>query len=326
MKKFYVSLLLFLLGTSSLFAYETIDGINYELNTTNRTATVVSGSYSGAIVIPESITHNERKYTVTEIGADAFSHSSLTTIEIPSSVISIGQNAFMNCTYLYNVVLSEGINIIGDGAFSGCIALKKITIPHSVRRIESSALGSCGLTSIILQEGLTYIGERAFERNAISNITIPSTVTYMGPAAFYHCKMIKNIYWNAKNCSDFYSMEQAPFSRYSNSPDSYSFYQSNYQIYHNDWTTSITFGDEVEHIPAYLCFNFNGELRNIVIPDNVKTIGEEAFEGCEKLISVKLGNGLTEIGKAAFNGCRSLNSITIPDNVTAIYQGAFQQC
>lgn len=326
MKQFYVSLLLFLLGTSSLFASETIDGINYELNTTNRTATVVSGSYSGAIVIPESVNYNNREYTVTEIGESAFSSSSLTSIEIPSSVKSIGQHAFNNCLKLYNVVLSEGVNIIGAEAFSICSSLKKITIPSSVQRIERSAFKNCGLTSVILQEGLTYVGEYAFACNNISNITIPSTVTDMGSCAFYHCKMIKNINWNAKNCSDFYSNEQAPFSRHSNSPDSYFFYHSNYQLYYNDWTTSITFGDEVEHIPAYLCYNFRGELRNIVIPDNVRTIGECAFEGCTKLTSIKLGNGLEEIGKYAFSGCNALNSITIPDNVTAINKGAFQQC
>jgi hypothetical protein len=58
----------------------------------------------------------------------------------------------------------------------------------------------------------------------------------------------------------------------------------------------------------------------------VKTIGDYAFCNNNKLISLKLGVGLTEIGKYAFSECSSLTEVSIPDNVTTINQYAFNNC
>ncbi len=342
MKKFYVSLLLFLFGASSLFASETIDGINYELNTTNRTATVVfsgsysSASYSGAIVIPESVTYNNREYKVTEIGASAFYRGTITSVKIPSTISHIGNWAFRECWSLNSVEISEGVSslTIDAYAFYMCKALNSIYLPSGVTRIEEKAFADCSsLAYVTLSDGLTYIGDYAFGAlQKLSTITIPTTVTSMGTAVFYNCRHLSKIVWNAKHCSDFTSERTSPFSvsSYCNDCnniiyDDMTYYDTEYKT-ENTWTTSITFGDEVEHIPAYLCVNFEGELRNIIIPDNVKTIGDYAFYWCENLVSVKLGNGLTEIGKVAFNGCRSLNSITIPNNVESINFAAFGNC
>lgn len=339
MKKFYVSLLLFLLGTSSLFAYEKIDGIYYELNTTARTATVLFtvgevGDYSGAIVIPESVTYNNREYKVTEIGASPYVNKyNITSIKIPSTISHIGKGAFYGNSTLNSVEISEGVSslTIDASAFYGCKALNSIYLPSGVTRIEEQAFADCSsLAYVTLSDGLTYIGDYAFGAlQKLSTITIPTTVTSMGTAVFYNCRHLSKIVWNAKQCSDFTLPRTSPFcvsSYYNNKTYDDMTYSSENNDIVNRWTTSITFGDEVEHIPAYLCVHFKGELRNIIIPDNVKTIGDAAFAWCDNLVSVKLGNGLTEIGKAAFNSCRSLNSITIPNNVESINQGAFQQC
>lgn len=351
MKKFYVSLLLFLLGTCCLFASETIDGINYELNNTDRTATVVYGGYSGAIVIPESVTYNNREYKVTTIAENAFrkwysgsygyghysTNPNLISVKLPSSITSIGKEAFAGCTSLNSVEISEGVSslTIDASAFYGCKALNSIYLPSGVTRIEEQAFADCSsLAYVTLSDGLTYIGDYAFGAlQKLSSITIPTTVTSMGMAVFYNCRHLSKIIWNAKHCSDFTGARTSPFSvsSYCNTfcdniiYDDMAYYDTQYKT-ENTWTTSITFGDEVEHIPAYLCVNFEGELRNIIIPDNVKTIGDYAFNWCENLVSVKLGNGLTEIGKAAFNYCHSLNSITIPNNVESINQAAFGSC
>ena len=74
-----------------------VDGIYYDISGT--TATVTGGiDYSGDIVIPESITFENSKYSVTSIGSDAFwGCRSLTSVTIPNSVTSIGDNAFARC-------------------------------------------------------------------------------------------------------------------------------------------------------------------------------------------------------------------------------------
>ena len=342
-RKIYSLLLLAFLGTNTgIYASENIDGIYYDLDATTRTATVATGTYSGAVVIHEKVTYNNREYTVTAIAASAFSGKSITSVVIPATISQISSQAFYKCTSLNSVTIAEGCEVINANAFFGCSALLSITIPSTVKRIEELAFGDCtALASVDLPEGLEYIGGGAFGYcPKLTSITIPSTITSMGNAVFYNSQYLKTIVWNAKNCSDFNSSSESPFSKYyvRNNTGYYDCYSSsNYNdvydggnwgttYYKNIWTTSITFGDEVEHIPAYLCYYFQGELRNLTIPDNVKTIGNYAFYGCSNLVSLKLGVGMTEIGKYAFYNCSKLTSLTIPDNVTTINQYAFNSC
>jgi len=70
----------------------------------------------------------------------------------------------------------------------------------------------------------------------------------------------------------------------------------------------------------------NENLKSIVIPEGITSIGNGAFEECFNLTSVKLPEGLVSIGLSAFSNCRSLKNITIPESVTYIGGGAFSLC
>ncbi|MBR3612163.1 MAG: leucine-rich repeat domain-containing protein [Bacteroidaceae bacterium] len=72
-------------------------------------------------------------------------------------------------------------------------------------------------------------------------------------------------------------------------------------------------------------FNYCQKLTDIVIPNSVTSIGEEAFYGCG-LTSINIPNSVTSIGDYAFNRCRSLTSINIPNSVTSIGEKAFYDC
>ena len=140
-----------------------IDGINYELVSKLKLATVIkksSGKYSGKVVIPESVEHEGTAYSVTSIGNNAFSYcEGLTSVTIGNSVTSIGNYAFEGCRGLTSVTIPNSVTSIGEGAFSGCSGLTSVTIPNSVTSIGGEVFRDCsGLTSVTIGNSVTSIG------------------------------------------------------------------------------------------------------------------------------------------------------------------------
>ena len=106
--KGFVMLVVMMLMMASSAMAEVIDGLRYMLDPVKKTATLVpkrEGKYSGDIIIPEKIKGNDGvEYVVTSLVASCFEGcSGLTSITIPSSVTSLGQDCFLLCTNLENV-------------------------------------------------------------------------------------------------------------------------------------------------------------------------------------------------------------------------------
>lgn len=235
MRRIYIkSILCAVISMLSLTAYAydcEDDGIYYNLNVSNKTASVTSGDnkYTGSVTIPETIMYNGDSYSVTSIGQDAFySCNSLTSITISNSVTCIGWAAFANCKSLTSITIPNSVTCIRDWAFYNCTGLTSITIPNSVTSIGYRAFGYCfGLASIIVESGnamydsrndcnalietetntliigckntiipnsVTSIGHDAFKMcSDLTTITIPNSVTSIGQSAFYGCGL-KKIY------------------------------------------------------------------------------------------------------------------------------------
>jgi hypothetical protein len=110
----------------------------------------------GAVVIPSTINGKP----VTSVGDYSFeSCTTLTSITIPNSVTSIGDDAF-SCSNLASIAIGSGVITIGDGAFS-YTDLTSITIPNSVTSIGSYAFSFCySLTSINFDGNAPSVGKR----------------------------------------------------------------------------------------------------------------------------------------------------------------------
>jgi hypothetical protein len=132
--------------------------------------------------------------SVTYIGNYAFKQcSSLAAVNIPASVISIESSAFEDCKKLATVIFSEGLVLIRRLAFGGCDALKTIKLPNSLTELEDNAFASSGLTAVTLGTGLKGIPGGAFYRNPIITIVIPEGVTQIGVRAFLNCKQLTTV-------------------------------------------------------------------------------------------------------------------------------------
>ena len=128
--------------------------------------------------------------------------------------------------------------------------------------------------------------------SSIKSLTIAEDVTSIERSAFSGCTAIESIVWNAKKYANPANKEAAPF------------YDIRSQI------KSFTFGENVEHIPAYLCYGMD-KLTSVTTPNSLKTIGTSAFEGCARLGKISLGTGLEEIAANAFAGCTRLYDIYV---------------
>lgn len=134
---------------------------------------------------------------VTTIGTEAFKRTGLTSVELPITVSTISARAFQYNGELQHVLLKDGLESIGAFAFdkgsfyNENILLEHVIIPSSVKTVAQSAFVKVGLKNLILNEGLTMIGESAFNNNQIKEVVIPDSVTNLTWAAFSDNQIVK---------------------------------------------------------------------------------------------------------------------------------------
>ncbi len=161
---------------------------------------------------------------------------------------------------------------IGDNAFASS-GLTSIVIPNSVTSIGDRAFLFCsGLTSVVIGGGVTSIGGGAFAGCfSLTSMVIPGSVKSIGGGAFYNCSGM----------------------------------------------TSVVIGTGVTNIGA-AAFQSCSSLTSIVIPDSVTSIGggpyaynSGAFAECSSLTSVVIGKGVTSIADNAFYACPSVTNFAV---------------
>lgn len=116
-------------------------------------------------------------------------------VELPKSLMYIGQSAFFACSSLESIHIPDNVEYIESSTFCGCTALREVVLPKSLKYIGNRAFFDCReISSIELPDGLEVIESQAFSAcGGITEIIIPESVRLIGYSAFDECIHLRKV-------------------------------------------------------------------------------------------------------------------------------------
>ena len=264
----------------------------------------------------------------------------ISTLDIPSSVIHIGDYAFYYCYYLNSLVIPDNVVSIGHSAFADCYNINELTIGKSVtwidqyafnylrfetlhwnaRHVESLlpvefhnpdyfsydeptyAVDFTSMTTLTIGDEVEILPDGFARSSRLSSVEIPAPVQSIGNKAFTNCPYLTSVTLPATMTT---IGDEAFKECYS--------------------LETINFSNSLTTIGAG-AFQSCGSLTTVDFPNSLTTIGAGAFEYCNYLTAVNFPNSLTTIGAEAFSYCRSFKNLFIPASVTSFGTRAFTNC
>ena len=296
--------------------------------------------YRGAMPSNTTISIIDGTNQICAYAFDGFKN--LISISIPNSIKCIDDYAFNGCTNLKNITLCEGITTIGKYAFSNCYGLTNLETPSTINKISDRAFYNCrGLTNVKILGGslensvfnncnnitdltilsgevpsfygckklvnvtlgnkVTYIGNRAFAGcTGLTNIIIPDSVTTIGQAAFSGCLGLTQVEIpdSVKN------INKSAFSGCSS-------------------IEKITIGKGVEYIGDYAFYGLTKFNPDIIIPENVKSVGAYAYANCKSVTSLIINANAVSFGEKCFYNCENLEKLVVNGSVGSVGTNLF---
>ncbi len=189
----------------------------------------------------------------------------------------------------YEIVDFETLKITGSGAM------------YDYSSTDAPWASSFFISEVIIGNGVTHIGDRAFYNSWISSVSIPNSITSIGDKAFYGCTSLGSVTLP----SSLKSIGEEAFSKC-------------YLLKSVSIPSGVT---TIEKGTFEGCMS----LSIVTFPSKVKTIGDSTFLGCTNLSNVTIPSSVTKIGEKAFSAS-GLKSVTVPDSVSSLGRGAFSNC
>ena len=263
---------------------------------------------TGNLIIPYYVEYNGISYSVTAIDDYAFgttySYSSsnpnfyactgLTSVVIPASVQTIGNQAFARCSGLTTVTIPTSVTSIGSEVFRYCSNLVTVNFnATNCSSVGSNTWESCTkFTTLNLGNTVTRIPNCGFQgATKIASVTLPNSLTTIGTAGFSQCTSLTTI--TCGNASTLATVSSYSFQNCSN-------------------LANINLPNTVTTIGNYSfagCSKLKSTLTTQLRPNSLQSIGNYAFQNATTLAYIRIPSTLTSLGKYAFQGCTALNTV-----------------
>lgn len=253
------------------------------------------------------------KEGVTSIGSYAFSFDlSVTDVTLPSSLKTIGNDAFLGCHGLTSVVIPEGVTSIGAYAFWRCTSLQTITVPASATKFGDHAFDTREYYDGSYHTQLTdiyYGGSRQQWYDAGGGDAALTDVTV-------HFNGTTGDIIDGGQCGDsaFWKLDKDYTLTIYGTGAMYDYYPDDNGYLTSPWINfdvkKIDVQEGITTIGAYaFCYTVNATA--LSLPDSLTTIGQDAF-CCYGGTEIVVPDKVTSIGDFAFNTCKNLQTITLP--------------
>lgn len=309
-------------------------------NSDNETYTlVVSGTgsmadYSKAADVPwygdngqlmKKVTKGIVKSGITHLGARTFVWAeNLTSVELPEGLLSIGVSCF-NQTGLKSIQFPSTLQKIDDNAFWRGQIAGDVHIPESVTAIGKSVFNQCPITSVNLPEGLQVLGGGAFSETKLTEMPeIPESITVLD-STFQGCTDIKEVTIPSQ-VTDI----SGAFAGTGISTVTIPYQVTNYYRAFNGCKSleKVVIESQSDAIPsggsAQGVFQNCTNLKSVTLPEWVTTIGNYAFSGCTSLKDTAFLKDVKNIGEFAFQKAGLSGNLVL--NATSIGYKAFIDC
>lgn len=289
-----------------------VDGVQLAL----RPEFNASMEYTGEVVVPETI----QGLPVIAIDQYAFKRCSATSITLPESVTYLSSHAFDYASSLETISLSPAIKTIGIYAFSNCPKLKSVELPRDLEKLGGSAFFQC---------------------TSLEEVTVHKSLTKGETGTFPYCKSLKRVYVDEdddpirvrKLLGVPSTVQVLRRSEVGKTVVRYTFSEDGAHLTALSIDApfeTLEVPSEVDGIPVVAIddsfLEGCSQLKSLILPDSIVTIGKKAFAGCSSLESVRFSSALTTIGDYGFRNCGKLSGSHALPNVTALGSYCFELC
>ena len=257
-------------------------------------------------------------------------------VHVDAGITNLPDFAFFGCSALETVSFAEGsqLTTIGGSALRGCSALTEVTLPRHVQTIYGNAFRGCSsLTSVYLPDTVSYITGGAFRdcgkvvlsvaynsyakqyaiSNGIAYVERERAVTASGSCG-------------ADATWELYS-DGALSIRGTGSLTNPAYAGAVAWSAYRESIRTVEVASGITNLPDFVFYGCSAlETVSFAEGSRLTTIGGSTFNGCTSLKELTLPQGVKTIYGNAFRGCSSLTSVYLPDTVSYITGGAFRDC